>query len=207
MTREDKIAAMLGSNQEELKALGETLKKEEELKKKISLPLVREMQEKWPEVIISGSVALYLHGLKLKRWHDNVVVDNRDLDILIPHYVPFDEDERFRFENWITGSSPIPGSNGMCCVWSVNGLKIDTIICPQQGWEFIELDGFKYKVARLEGILWAKMAYIWQGKIKHLYDIYELVGKRSQRDIDREEEEEKQRQLEEQRKRRSWGGS
>lgn len=81
----EKIKEMLRSKDPEMKTLGEALKKEQELRDNLNLPLVKLLQEQNPNLIVCGSTAMYLQGVRLKRWSHS----KSDLDIVIPFYFKY----------------------------------------------------------------------------------------------------------------------
>jgi len=57
------------------------LKEKERLLKHMKLSTVQLLQEKYPQLIIGGSVALFLHGARLSRFNSSPV---HDLDLISP---------------------------------------------------------------------------------------------------------------------------
>lgn len=154
--------------------------KQSEIPKNLKLDIVKEIQEKYPTVIIGGSVALFLHGVRLKRWAEN---ETSDIDVTLPYYITlegkkeeeleeadFDLDEILYEGNDFENSTMFLSEKGY--------VKIDIRIDPKSKYELINYEGFDYKVALLEDILEAKIRYAMgrSGK-KHKEDIYEICGK------------------------------
>lgn len=160
---------------EELKEV--TLKKEAEgMDEDFKLDIVRFLQTKYPHIHVGGSTGLFLHGLWLKRWNSGP----GDLDLVTPFYTFFEgdiekeeKDQEYKIENKDGKAS----GNDFDQTFMVGGTKVDVRIDPKQSYDIIQLDGFRYKVSKVETILEAKLRYAMNGQAKHRDDIFELVGK------------------------------
>lgn len=173
-----RINDMLSSSVEEVRNLGKVLKEEESIKEVLHIAELRELQELHPEIIASGSTALYLHGIRLERFKHL----KSDLDIVIPYYIPLSDLKNHKFGpperrgasnefDWIYTSN----------ARSVRELNIDVRIDPKEPYEYIEMDEFRFKVALIENIIAAKIRYIqigWPTAQKHKDDLYEILGKK-----------------------------
>lgn len=146
-----------------------------------NLDLVRKLQSKY-NCIVVGSVALYLHGLDIRRTlHAGSGVT--DLDIILPYY-----QEIKSLDNYIikpTGNKKSGNSfDYSLFVVDANAstLTIDIKIDPYSKYEEIEYNGFTYKVSPIIDIFEAKIKYIkggGDGTNKHLQDILGLLKKRT----------------------------
>lgn len=148
----------------------------ESLGEDFNLSLVRFLQTKYPHIHVGGSTGLFLHGLWLSRWKSGV----GDLDLVAPFYTFFEgdvekekKDQEFKLENKDGKAS----GNDFDQTFFLNGKKVDVRIDPKQSYDIIQLDGFRYKVSKIETILAAKLRYAMNGQAKHRDDIFELVGK------------------------------
>ena len=64
----NKCKELLGASSSDMKALGKELEKETNMIRNLHIRELHQLQQLVPEVIITGSSALFLHGIKLKRW-------------------------------------------------------------------------------------------------------------------------------------------
>ncbi len=170
-----KVRDLLASPIKEMQALGKVLKEEEDTKTAMGLHLVREIQTLHPEVIISGSLALYLHGIRLNRYKKNGQLS--DIDLIVPYYISFEKSLN------LTGYYSSENSSDFDYIVEemspYKGKKIDVKIDNKQPYEMIEMDDFKFKVSLIEDIIAAKIRYMKQGRNgeKHKNDLYEMWGK------------------------------
>ena len=169
----EKIKEMLGSRDPEMKKLGETLKKEEQLKVNLHLPLIQLLQAQNPNLIVCGSTALYLQGLSLKRWYDRA---SSDLDIVVPFY--------FKHSNVIEKLSVGEDAskrygNDFDYTVRINEVTIDVRIDNKMAYNLVTLDDVTYKVCKVEDIIAAKLRYSKEGNTKHSIDVYEMLGIKS----------------------------
>jgi len=137
----------------------------EKMDVKMGLDKVRELQTKFPLIQVCGSVGLYLHGIKLDRWGNDYL---SDLDIVVPHYMPFDSDES------VYDSNAKPSGSDFDETFLYNGVKVDCRIDNKQRYDIIEYKGFKYNVSKFEAIMEAKTRYAARGNNKHKDDIREM---------------------------------
>lgn len=147
-------------------------KEKERLLKNMKLDTVRLLQEKYPQLILGGSVALFLHGGRLSRFKHSPV---HDLDLISPYYTLIEDDKeskiRVDYEQEHDYSEECDYNE---CVY-VNGIPCDIKIDPKQKYEYVTFEGFKYKVSRLVDIMEAKWRYAKQGNSKHIDDCMELM--------------------------------
>lgn len=141
---------------------------------KMRLTLVKQLQQSTPQLLIGGSIALYLHGVNLKRF----IVGVGDLDLILPYWQDLNanigytaedhEDEDFDEDR--------PSGSDYDETTSVGGVKADIRIDPKHKFETIEYKGFKYKVVPLWTIIEAKAKYAaskWGEK--HRDDLREMI--------------------------------
>jgi hypothetical protein len=127
---------------------------------------VRKLQTQYPLIHVGGSIGLFLHGIRLKRWKDGGV----DIDIVAPFFTLF-EDFGDNSIEYIDGKK---SSNDFDENFILNETKVDCRIDPKQKYEIIEYKGFRYKVSTFETIMAAKMKYAVNGQDKHKNDIREM---------------------------------
>lgn len=184
-----RIKEMLNSSNVEMKELGKVLKEEEDLKALIGLNVVKKIQEAHRELILTGSVALYLHGIKFRRWNFDKNVKG-DLDFIAPYFVKL-HDNKFHVKDYTSAFQD---------KWQVDGYKVEVAIDRTQQYETIELDEFEFKVSPLQDIWYWKMLFAREGKTKHIQDLQEALGITPLRNI----EYDKKILAEQEKKRREW---
>jgi hypothetical protein len=123
-----------------------------------SLKYVKELQTKYPTLIVGGSVALYLYGVNLKRFKNW----QGDLDFIMDKYTEID----------IEKSEELPSNCDFHKQGSYAGKKVDVRFDPVVKFEEILYRGSIYKVGPLEDILEAKCRY---KREKDKQDIREML--------------------------------
>lgn len=166
----ERVKEMLDSDNAEIRNLGKVLREEEDAKHHLHVEIVKKLMTIHPEIIVGGSTALFLHGIRLKRWK----VAQSDIDLILPYYIKFEDDTlnelKFRDIDFIKSQS-----KDFDELVQLNGhIKLDMKIEPKQRYENIVYEDFKYKVSSLEVILEAKCRYALQGNLKHKEDIKEI---------------------------------
>lgn len=181
------------------------LKEESIVEEVLNLDLVRELQTRYPILHVAGSTALYLHGVRLKRFTKSNWIT--DIDFISPYFFMFDKNieelvEDKKNDDDIFGIveskldlskvSPLKQikvtyknakasgndfDETFMVEWQGKTVKVDYKIDPKQRYEIINYKGFDYKVSAIENILAAKLKYAMNGQEKHKQDIYEMVGK------------------------------
>lgn len=126
------------------------------------LKQVETLQTKYPQLIVGGSVALFLHGVRLKRWD----MIKSDLDLITPYYTLIEEGIYERQTN--------SGADFDYSV-NINGVKVDVRIDPKARYEVIKFGEFSYKVAPLLQIIEAKVRYALKGNQKHVNDLNKMI--------------------------------
>lgn len=146
-------------------------KQEEQLDIAMKLPTVRKLQEVNPNLIIGGSVSLYLQGVHLERFKSGEI----DYDITLPYYQILETKDGISIQD----GEDRPSGSDYRETLLIDGVKADLRIDPSQKYQVLEYKGFKYKIVPLETIIKAKAEYAltkW-GKDKHLSDLKEMILK------------------------------
>jgi hypothetical protein len=142
------------------------------IKSNLNLDLIKKLQVCYPQFIIAGSVALFLHGVRLGRWHD----DQSDIDLISPYYI-LPETKTGKFK--ILESNIKPSGNDFDECFTIehqsNFAIVDYKIDPKCKYEFIEFEGFMYKVCPILDVMNAKMKYALNGQKKHQSDLKEMI--------------------------------
>lgn len=141
----------------------------------LNLELVADIQKQYPMFHVGGSVGLFLHGVRLKRWLKS---SSSDLDFVSPYFVlpekkfKASDGEELEVEHRDAKAS----GNDFDETFFIGSTKIDYKIDPKQRYELIEYKGVTYKVSNLMTILEAKLRYALkpEGR-KHKEDITEMV--------------------------------
>ena len=153
----------------ETKEKSEKEKKDEKLDNKMKLSTIKALQEANPNLIIGGSISLYLQGVRLKRFESGEV----DYDITLPYYQLLKSKEGIRIDE--NGEDRPSGSDYGETIL-IDDVKADIRIDPKQKYEMLKYKDFEYKVVPLETIIKAKAEYAltkW-GK-KHKDDLREMI--------------------------------
>ncbi len=142
-------------------------KEEEVLDEAMHLETVRKLQQANPNLIIGGSISLYLQGVRLKRFKDG----EADYDFILPFYQIITA-EGLSIE---TGEERYSGSDYGECIY-IDDVKADVRIDPTEKYELLEYKGFTYKVIPLVKIIEAKARYALQKSgEKHRSDLKEMI--------------------------------
>ena len=160
----ERIDGMLRGDTE-MKTLGLKLKEEYNISLKLNINTAKDLQKEHKEFIIGGSLALFLHGIRLKRWK----YSNSDLDIISPYFI-------LPTKGYVV-CRKTQGSSDFDYVINLPGVNMDLKIDPKASYEWIEYQGDKFKVSSLLTIWEAKTRYAMQGYTKHENDLLELCGK------------------------------
>lgn len=139
---------------------------EKKIEESMNLSNVKELQTQYPLIHVGGSIGLFLHGIRLKRW----VKSNSDIDIVSPYFILFDSFG----ENEVKYIDGKKSGNDFDETFIFNETKVDCRIDPKQRYVNIEYNGFKYKVSTFETIMEAKVKYSANGQAKHRDDIREM---------------------------------
>lgn len=160
------------NKEEQTKLIGKSVKLESDYKSAMNLDLIKQIQIDYPLSIIGGSVALFLYGIRLERWlsYSNSPMSARDIDIILPYYI--------KLEKLSNGTSveiceeDTPSMSDFTDRLLIGNTKVDICISPKTKYEYVEYDGFKYKVNTLQEIWEAKIRY---GKKKHIQDLKDAM--------------------------------
>jgi hypothetical protein len=149
------------------------------IEKNLKLDAVKIIQTKYPTFHVGGSIGLFLHGIRLKRWINN---KSSDIDMIAPYFIlpefnsdEDDEDDEVDSEYKDAKKSGNDFDETFVLYGDFGSVKIDYRIDPHQRYEIIEYKGFKYKVSPLMTIMDAKMKYAMNGQRKHAQDIKEMI--------------------------------
>lgn len=166
---------------EKLKKIGD----EKRITETMGLDTVLAIQQKYPLIMVGGSLALFLHGIRLERFGEG----NGDIDLIAPFYHEIEPTKDMKVENKNTiisldeiecdEDAELFYTNDFSERLYINGFKVDIQINPHNRYETIEYQGNKYRVAKLEHIMEAKWRYAIKGSLKHKRDCYEISGKTS----------------------------
>ena len=146
-------------------------KQEEKLDILMKLPTVRKLQEVNPNLIIGGSISLYLQGIRLERFKSGEI----DYDITLPYYQILETKDNIAVEE----AEARPSGSDYGETLFIDGIKADLRIDPKQKYQILDYKGFNYKIVPLETIIKAKVEYAltkW-GK-KHKQDLQEMILKK-----------------------------
>jgi hypothetical protein len=138
----------------------------------LKLEEVKRIQQFNPLSHIGGSVALYLHGICLKRIMQNTTAI--DFDICTPYYVPLTGGDNDKI--LIDEDSNRASDADYREVLTFNNIKVDYRVAPAEPWIIITHDDFLFKVTPLEIIMEAKFRYAMTGNKKHRDDCREISG-------------------------------
>ncbi len=144
-------------------------KKIKVIEKNLGLEHVRHFQKKYHNLILGGSIALYLQGAKLKRLENS---NNSDFDFISPYWIDLTE----AGANYVDDKN---SGNTFDETYEYKNIKIDLAVDNKTKYETVEFNGHSYKVNTIENILKYKIKYALQKNgEKHKRDIRELcIGK------------------------------
>lgn len=154
-------------SKEELQKLKKD-KEDEKLDKTMHLPTVRTLQELNPNLIIGGSISLYLQGVRLKRFKNGDI----DYDFTLPYYQILNVSKDISIKD---GEDKMSGSDYGESLY-INDVKADLRIDPKQKYELLEYKDFTYKIVPLVTIIKAKAEYaLTKWGNKHKEDLNEMI--------------------------------
>lgn len=136
---------------------------------KMNIETVKTLQEAHPELIIGGSIALFLYGVRLERFKSSIV----DFDITLPYWKNLSVGEKIKHEDL----EDRPSGSDYTETCTINGIKADIRIEPKQKYNLVEFDNFKFKVIPLHTIIEAKAKYAHsiKGGEKHRKDLNGMI--------------------------------
>jgi len=131
--------------------------------KNLNIGLIAKIQDKFDHAILCGSAALFLQGVRLKRFSHNV----SDIDLILTHWELLE----------IDGKQPQPSKDlPSGCDFQeqilVDGVKVDIQINPYAKYEYISYKGFMFKVQPFMETVRAKARY---NNKKHESDFKEFL--------------------------------
>lgn len=171
-TEEKSITTAIRIGKEISKEDLEAIREEEKTKKLESgfrLEEIRFLQRQNPFCHVGGSVALFLRGVRLKRWENSGA---GDIDMVAPFFFQWVKEQGMDIDYKDAKAS----GNDFDETFILNDVKVDVRIDNTQRYEVITYKGFDYKVSSLENILEAKVRYAMNGQQKHKDDIRQLIG-------------------------------
>lgn len=126
------------------------------------------LQQEFPEIIIGGSVGLYLSGY----WLDRFANWTGDIDIITPYWVDLSIHKGVEQTDDEKNSG-----NDFDDTFSAFGLKVDVRVDPHHRYEVVSYKGRNFKVVPPISTIAAKTRYALQkGGQKHLQDVMELMS-------------------------------
>lgn len=161
----EKIAKLLRGDSE-MKALGRALQEEEYVKGRLNLEVAIEIQKQFPLAVIGGSLALYLHGIRFKRFNES---NKHDLDLIVPYYMELPGE--------VVCEKSGLSDKDFDYVIEYEGVNIDVKIDPKRRYEKITFEENELLISPLLTIWEAKIRYAMGGNIKHKDDLLDLCGK------------------------------
>lgn len=156
-----------------------TIRDERKMEINLKLDAVKAIQTKYPTFHVGGSIGLFLHGIRLKRWLNS---KSSDIDMVAPYFIlpefddnTEDDDNEYSCEYKDAKASGNDFDETFVFYGDFGTVKVDYKIDPVQRYVIIEYKGFKYKVSPLLTIIDAKMKYAMNGQTKHADDIKEMI--------------------------------
>ena len=145
------------------------------------LELVRQFQNRFPELHVGGSIGLFLHGVDLKR-----SLDKSDIDLTSP--IPLSFSEPLDIENAEESSNPEDFEYAFMVYplgYEKPYTKVDISLQPGKEFDVIIHESNSYKVSKLQDIYFWKSKYAAKGIEKHIDDFIAIVtGVRPERKKD-----------------------
>ena len=131
--------------------------------KNLNIGLIAKIQDKFDHAILCGSAALFLQGVRLKRFSNSV----SDIDLILTQWELLE----------IDGKEPQPSKDlPSGCDFQeqilVDGVKVDIQINPYAKYEYVNYKGFIFKVQPFMDTIRAKAMYRNE---KHDNDFKELL--------------------------------
>lgn len=160
----------------EIEEILEKEKRDYEDEKVYCLDLVRKLQSKY-NMIIGGSVSLYLNGYNLNRDAKSI-----DFDIIMPYYQKMRKEDFTDLIDGIEEFDAKTSGNDYTSTFAITTkdgrfLKIDVRIDPHTKYDVITYKNFSYKTCDLMRTIEAKARYAVEGNTKHKEDILKLLKK------------------------------
>ena len=151
----------------------EQLKEEKIVDLSMHISVVQKLQEVNPNLIIGGSISLYLQGVRLRRFK---TFSNKeiDFDITLPYWQKLLGKEGVDIDE--EGGEDRPSGSDYEETIFINSVKADIRIDPKQKYEMVTYKGFDFKVIPLETVIKAKAEYaLTKWGQKHRDDLREMI--------------------------------
>ncbi|AGO47696.1 hypothetical protein Phi4:1_gp159 [Cellulophaga phage phi4:1] len=135
----------------------------------LGLKKLRKLQKAFPNLIVGGSISLFLQGVKLGRLtaRDR---DPSDFDLISPYWINLEDVGAELLDSKNSG-------NSFNETYTYEGIKLDLAISNTSKFSIVEHNGHKYKVNSIFEILGHKISYATQKNgHKHRKDIMEIIG-------------------------------
>lgn len=149
-----------------------------ELEKNVRLDTVYKLQQLYPELIVGGSTALFLYGLRLSRFYNT---KTHDIDFISPYFIDIRADGFERRDTSVSSGNDfdqryhfVDNSPSTLPFDDAKYFEIDLLVNPKAQYTTQEYNGKKYKTADPLEILAAKIRY--RSNPKHREDILEMLG-------------------------------
>jgi hypothetical protein len=145
-----------------------------------NIELVTKLQQTYPNLIIGGSIGLFLQGIVLER-------DVTDLDIILPYWDNIFNSEFLQIIdksetntlNVDTGTHIMSGADfdeQGTVLYNNLWIKYDLCVSPKTKFKVVTYNGFKYKVADWKDTLAYKLKYAKNGNEKHNNDLIKMLN-------------------------------
>jgi hypothetical protein len=125
------------------------------------LDLIYQLQQKYKDLHVGGSIGLHLHGVKLSRF-----IGSGDIDLC----KAIDDINQKNCKIEHDGSS----EHDFDYSFEFQGIKIELNIDNKQAFDIIEVGGKAYRVSKLETIVYYKKKYANKGYEKHANDLLDI---------------------------------
>ena len=131
--------------------------------KNLNIGLIAKIQDKFDHAILCGSAALFLQGVRLKRFSQTV----SDIDLILGRWELLEIDG-----NEPGHSKDLPSGCDFEEQVLIDGTKVDIRVNPYAKYEFVEYKGFNFKVQPFMETIEHKSRY---RNPKHENDFKELM--------------------------------
>lgn len=140
-------------------------KKRKQKAKQMGLYEMYELQKNFPDLIVGGSLSLFLQGYNLERWGGG-----SDFDVILPYWQDLSE------VDGVSESEAKNSGNTFDETHSYKGRKVDVVVSPHQKYVRVKFEDMEFKCNPVVEVLKYKVQYALQkGGSKHLKDILELL--------------------------------
>ena len=129
-----------GHELENIKSMNETIRKK--------LEVYNSLSDKYPDLVICGSLALFLDNLI----HEDYITDSSDLDVISDRYLYIEE--AFGKEEVINKSG-----NDVEYSFDYSDVKVDYFFSPNVKWKIVEFEENFYKIQLSEQVVLEKVKF------------------------------------------------